>query len=61
VHRLEARAAEVRAQLEDPALYLNPDGGRRAGLLKSELDDLDEALVLALEEWTNATEALGPG
>jgi ATP-binding cassette subfamily F protein 3 len=59
VHRLEARAAEVRAQLEDPALYQDADGARRSGVLKAELDDLDEALVLAMEEWTNATEALG--
>ena len=58
VHRLEARAAEVRAQLEDPVLYEDAEGVRRSTALKAELDDLDEALVLALEEWTNATEAL---
>jgi ATP-binding cassette subfamily F protein 3 len=57
VHRLEARVLEVKALLEDPELYENADGARRAGALKAELDDLDEALVLAMEEWDNAVAA----
>ncbi len=58
VHRLEARIAEVRVLLSNEALYQDADGVRRAGVLKAEADDLDEALVLALEEWTNALGAL---
>jgi ATP-binding cassette subfamily F protein 3 len=58
VHELEERIAALKAQLEDPKLYVDADGARRATELKAELDDLDEELVLALERWTNATEAL---
>ena len=58
VHELETRAASLREQIEDPELYTRPDGTATAYRLKRELDDAEEALILALERWTNATDAL---
>ncbi|HSL72333.1 MAG TPA: ABC-F family ATP-binding cassette domain-containing protein, partial [Longimicrobiales bacterium] len=58
VHQLESRIAQLKTLLEDPALYASADGARRANTLKAELDDADEALVIALERWTNAADAL---
>ena len=58
VHSLEQRAAELRARLEDPALYNTPESIRKAGELKKELDDVEELLVLAIEHWTNAADAV---
>ncbi|MBX6363763.1 MAG: ABC-F family ATP-binding cassette domain-containing protein [Gemmatimonadetes bacterium] len=55
---LEARLAELRAQLEDPALYTSGEGARRAGVLKEELTAVEARLEAALERWAEAGEAL---
>ena len=57
VQRIEQQIAEVRGQLEDPSLYESAASSRQAVELKKQLDDLEEALVLAIEHWTNAVDA----
>ena len=57
VERLEARVAELMATLEDPALYLTPEGTRRATGLGKELDRAKTELDSALTKWAEATEA----
>jgi ATP-binding cassette, subfamily F, member 3 len=56
IQALEARAAEATRQLEDPALYVAPDGASRAGALGKELEDVKRSLDRALDEWASATE-----
>ncbi len=58
VARLEARVEELRAVLEDPALYTTPDGARRATELGRELDQARAALDGAFERWGAATQLL---
>jgi ATP-binding cassette subfamily F protein 3 len=57
VHRLEVRLAELKQALADPKLYDNRDGVVKATALKSELDEVEEELHVALETWTAAVEA----
>ena len=54
----EQRVAGLRAQLEDPALYLAPDGAARAHRLGAELEEARVQLEAAFEEWEAATRAL---
>jgi len=55
VGRHEARVAELRAQLEDPDLYLTPDGAAAASRIGVELEAARQALDLAFAEWEAAT------
>ncbi len=57
VERLEAKVAELTATLEDPDLYLTPDGARRAKALGKDLDRAKAELDAALAKWAEATEA----
>jgi ATP-binding cassette subfamily F protein 3 len=54
----ERRVEALRAQLEDPAMYLAPDGGDRAHRLGSELEEAKAKLEAAFAEWEAATRAL---
>ncbi len=54
----EQRVAAIRAQLEDPALYLQADGAARARSLGVELEQARESLDAAFAEWESATRAL---
>jgi ATP-binding cassette, subfamily F, member 3 len=51
----EGRVAELRAQLENPDLYLTPDGAAAAARIGAELDAARQALDLAFAEWEAAT------
>ena len=51
----EARVAELRAQLEDPDLYLTPEGAAAAARIGAELEVARQALDLAFAEWEAAT------
>jgi ATP-binding cassette, subfamily F, member 3 len=51
----EARVAELRAQLENPDLYLTPDGAAAAARIGAELEVARQALDLAFAEWEAAT------
>ena len=53
----EGRVESVRAALEDPALYLAPDGVRRASELGRELDAARRGLDAAFARWESATRA----
>jgi ATP-binding cassette, subfamily F, member 3 len=53
----EARVESVRAALEDPALYLTPDGSRRASELGRELEAARRGLDAAFARWESATRA----
>jgi ATP-binding cassette, subfamily F, member 3 len=55
VERHEARIAELRAQLENPDLYLTPDGAAAAARIGAELEAARQALDLAFAEWEAAT------
>ena len=55
VGRHEARVAELRAQLEDPDLYLTPDGAAAATRIGVELEAARQALERAFAEWEAAT------
>ena len=57
VTRLESRVAELTATLEDPALYLTPEGTKRATGLGKDLDRTRIELDAALTAWAEATEA----
>ena len=57
VERLEAKVAELTATLEDPDLYLTPDGTRRATGLGKDLDRARVELDAALARWAEATDA----
>ncbi len=54
----EARVVELRAQLEDPELYLTSEGAARAHLVGGELDRARQELDQAFERWEAATRAL---
>ncbi len=54
----ERRVADLRAQLEDPAMYLAPDGADRAHRLGAELEEARVELEAAFAEWEAATRAL---
>jgi ATP-binding cassette subfamily F protein 3 len=58
VQTLEARAAALQAQLDDPALYGTPDGVQKAKTLSRELDAVRAQLDAALEAWAAAGEVL---
>jgi ATP-binding cassette, subfamily F, member 3 len=51
----EARVAELRAQLENPDLYLTPEGAAAAARIGAELEVARQALDLAFAEWEAAT------
>jgi ATP-binding cassette, subfamily F, member 3 len=53
----EGRVESVRAALEDPALYLAPDGARRASELGRELEAARRGLEAAFARWESATRA----
>ena len=57
VERLEARVAELTSTLEDPDLYVTPEGTRRATALGKDLDRAKTELDSALAKWAEATEA----
>jgi ATP-binding cassette, subfamily F, member 3 len=54
----ESRVATLRAELEDPALYLTSEGGARAATLGAELESARSELELAFAAWAAATAAL---
>jgi ATP-binding cassette subfamily F protein 3 len=54
----EAAVDAVRRQLEDPALYTTPDGGRVATRLGGELDAAKTVLDSAYARWERATSAV---
>ncbi len=56
VATLESEVARVVAALQDPALYMRPDGARAAHELGARLETLKRDLEAALERWTQATE-----
>jgi ATP-binding cassette subfamily F protein 3 len=58
VEARERRVADLGAQLEDPALYLAPDGAERARRLGAELEAARLELEAAFEEWESASRAL---
>jgi ATP-binding cassette, subfamily F, member 3 len=58
VHAAEARVAGLRAQLEDPSLYVTLDARVRAAALEAELSAAGQALEAAVERWTVAGEAV---
>ena len=49
---------ELRARLEDPALYLTPDAASQAHRLGAELDATRAELEAAFAEWEAATRAM---
>ena len=55
--RWEGRVARLRAQLEDPHLYLTADGGRRAAELGREMEAARARLDEALARWEAASRA----
>ncbi len=58
VGKWETSVAELTGELEDPGLYLTPDGVLRAARLGEELERARQALDGALAEWERATRAL---
>jgi ATP-binding cassette subfamily F protein 3 len=58
IARLEAAVAEVTTALEDPEIYLRPNGAADAAKQGIRLDKLRRELDSALAEWTEASEAL---
>jgi len=62
VAELEAGIAGIRARLEDPALYLTPEGTVEAAALGVKLEQVRRRLEESFDEWSRATaavEALG--
>jgi ATP-binding cassette subfamily F protein 3 len=55
----EARVATLRAELEDPALYVTANGAARATTVGAELEAAKTELERAFAAWEAATEALG--
>jgi ATP-binding cassette subfamily F protein 3 len=51
----EARVAALRARLEDPDLYLTPDGAAEATRIGAELEEARRALDQAFADWEAAT------
>ncbi|HUF34949.1 MAG TPA: ABC-F family ATP-binding cassette domain-containing protein [Gemmatimonadales bacterium] len=58
VEEWERKVASIAGELEDPGLYVTPDGGTRAARLGDELERARRELDLALGEWEVATRAL---
>jgi len=56
VQTLEQRIENITRQLEDPALYVTPDGTSRATALGRELKEVKRDLDRALDDWASATE-----
>ena len=56
IQSLERRVADVTRELEDPGLYVVPDGAKRASALGRELEDAKRNLDRSLDEWAAATE-----
>jgi ATP-binding cassette subfamily F protein 3 len=54
----ERRVAALRAEMEDPALYLQPDGAARAGVLGAELESARAEMDRAFELWEAASRAV---
>ena len=54
----EREVASLATQLEDPSLYLAPDGAERAHRLGEDLERARMALEAAFAEWEGATRAL---
>jgi ATP-binding cassette subfamily F protein 3 len=54
----EGRVAELRARLEDPALYATPEGGVKAHTIGGELETARKELERAFAQWEAATAAL---
>ena len=54
----EGRVAELRARLEDPALYATPEGGVQAHTIGGELEVARKELERAFKQWDEATTAL---
>jgi len=61
VEARERTVAALAAELEDPALYVAPDGAARATRLGAELEQARQALDQALAAWEHATRALEDG
>jgi ATP-binding cassette subfamily F protein 3 len=61
IARLEAAVAELTDALEDPELYLRPNGAADAAKQGVRLETLRRELDLALAEWAVASEALEEG
>ncbi len=53
---LEAEVARLTQTLEDPELYLTPEGGKRATAMGIELETARKRLEKGFTEWTAATE-----
>ena len=58
VENRERTVAALAGELEDPALYVTPDGAARAARLGGELERAREALDQALAAWERATRQL---
>ena len=58
VGQRERRVADLRTQLEDPAMYLAPEGADRAHRLGAELEQARIELEAAFAAWEAATRAL---
>jgi ATP-binding cassette subfamily F protein 3 len=58
IQSLEQRVLDITRQLEDPGLYVTPDGANRARALGRELNDAKHSLDRSLDEWAAATELL---
>jgi hypothetical protein len=54
----EARVAALRGELEDPALYVTPDGAARAAALGVKLESARGELERAFLAWEEATREL---
>lgn len=54
----EGRIAALQSELEDPALYLHPEGAARAGVLGGQLETARAELERAFERWEAASQAL---
>jgi ATP-binding cassette subfamily F protein 3 len=58
VEQWEATVSALTGQLEDPGLYVTPDGAGRAAALGAELERARHALDQALAGWESATRTL---
>jgi len=58
VHEIEANIESIRAAITDPTLYESAEGARAAAAMKAMIDRLERDLLTAIEQWTEAVEAL---
>jgi ATPase subunit of ABC transporter with duplicated ATPase domains len=56
IQMFERQIAESTRELEDPELYVRPDGATRASALGRDLEALKDRLDRALDAWAAATE-----